>query len=482
MSSFVPTSGIVRLGRWQGEGHLPQVSLSPEPDEEAGNYARVDVDQKVRVEAEQRIAFHEALHYWQHISQRFLLRVTEEDWLRLKRYEADQTVLPPGPLKREFLRVDPAVGFSARDLLECLTRYWELTAFKVANVLAMDAALRGPVVDRRLAIESEIDEGPHRGKMLAMKLAAGRYGVPYLWAADLFPDKFTLAVAFPFLARVALHSSQPTTAFAAAARRAGSLAKALQPSPRSESSLVDFARELRIAVDDTLPDVRGVYVQQVEQDFWSGALATHPGYRYAFEAIRTFREKMARGAAALAPLRETLRRDVEAIQARFDATAQKVIRRLSAGDGKATVEAAQGTTGWAPRTRTSNDPLIGAHQWQFAGDGGATEHLFMYMGEELNRKILARALPPPTLVEDELSVGFGVVPRTTHPMEILIGPAPDVTPDPRTFIYQPDDAQAQTYAQSTNPALALSSLYDIARQCADIDARWRNFRAYARGY
>lgn len=456
--------------------------MSPGDNEEAGNYARVDVDQKVRVEAEQRIAFHEALHFWQHISQRFLLRVTEEDWQRLERYESDQTVLPPGPLKREFLQVDPAVGFSARDLLECLTRYWELTAFKVADLLAMDAVQRGRAVDRRLAIGSVIDEGPHRGKTLAMKVAAGRYGLPYLWAADLFPDEFTLAVAFPFIARVALHSSQPTTTFAAAARSAGSLAKALQPTPGSESSLVDFARELRIAVDGALPDVRGVYVQQVEQDFWSGALATHPGYRYAFEAVRTYRENMARGAAALAPLRETLRRDFEAIEARFASTAEKIIRRLSAGDGKATVEAAQGTEGWAPRNRTSNDALIGAHQWQFVGDGGAAEHLFMYMGEELSRKMLARVLPPPTLVEDELSVGFGVVPPTKLPMEILARPAPDVTPDPRSFIYQPADAQAQTYAQSTNPSLALSSLYDIARQCADIDTRWRNFRAHARGY
>lgn len=482
MSSFVPTSGIVRLSRWRVEADQVQLGLSSEAIEEADNRARVDADQKVRADAEKRIAFHEALHFWQHISQRFLLRVTEEDWQRLERYEFDQTVLPPGPLKREFLQVDPAVGFSARDLLECLTRYWELAAFKVADLLAMDAALRGRAVDRRLALGAALDEGPHRGRMLAMKVAAGRYGLPYLWTADLFPDESTLAVAFPFIARIALHSSQPTTAFAAAARSAGSLANALKPSPGSESSLVDFARELRIVVDGTLPDVGGVYVQQVEEDFWSGALATHPGYRYAFEAIRTFRENMARGAAALAPMRETLRRDVAAIQARFDSTAQKVIRRLSAGDGKATVEAAQGTTGWEPRTRTSNDPLIGAHQWQFAGDGGATEHLFMYMGEELARKILARVLPPPTLVADELSVGFGVVPPTKHPLGILIGPAPDVTPDPRSFLYQPTAALAQTYAQSTNPALALPALYDIARQCADIDTRWRNFRAHARGY
>lgn len=93
---------------------------------------------------------------------------------------------------------------------------------------------------------------------------------------------------------------------------------------------------------------------------------------------------------------------------------------------------------------------------------------------------MRRLLPPPTLVQHEVSVGFGVVPPTTHPLDILVGPAPDTAPDPRSFVHQPGDPLAQVHAKATNPAL--SELYEVARQCADLDARWRNFRAYARGY
>lgn len=52
--------------------------------------------------------------------------MVEEDWQRLIAFRERGEVSPVGPRKRHFLAVDAAGGFSPRDLIECLARFWDV--------------------------------------------------------------------------------------------------------------------------------------------------------------------------------------------------------------------------------------------------------------------------------------------------------------------------------------------------------------------
>src|SRR5215213_11572445 len=85
-----------------------------------------------------RVVFHETVHYWQQLSQGFLLRRAEEDWQRLIDYERAGQVGRDDSVSREFYREEPTLGFSAHDLQECLARFWEVVALSPNRIMRDD--------------------------------------------------------------------------------------------------------------------------------------------------------------------------------------------------------------------------------------------------------------------------------------------------------------------------------------------------------
>jgi len=65
---------------------------------------------------------------------RGIRRGTLGRWARLRTYEEKGDLVDVGPVRREFERRDSSTAYSARDLHECLARYWEVVAFGSAQV------------------------------------------------------------------------------------------------------------------------------------------------------------------------------------------------------------------------------------------------------------------------------------------------------------------------------------------------------------
>jgi hypothetical protein len=73
-----------------------------------------------------RVLMHEATHYWQQLSQMYLLLVADEEWGRLNRFRLEGRAVEPGPLSTALRTPHKGVGFSAHDLAESASRYWDI--------------------------------------------------------------------------------------------------------------------------------------------------------------------------------------------------------------------------------------------------------------------------------------------------------------------------------------------------------------------
>lgn len=177
-----------------------------------------------------RKIFHETVHYWQYIAHGFLLALAEEEWRRLKAWEAGGGAQPPGPIKRRFLDRDNRHGISVLDLIEAHARFMDVHAFGPPRLIELelddphrvtDPVLTRAEYDRLKAagrIWQQIDaEGRGRGYSdlsfsLAMRLAAGGYGRPYLAIEDR-TDTVRASILFPLCAHFALHCHDPVAVF-----------------------------------------------------------------------------------------------------------------------------------------------------------------------------------------------------------------------------------------------------------------------------
>jgi hypothetical protein len=168
-----------------------------------------------------RVIFHEAVHYWQQISQGFLLRLAEEDWQRMTELERGGPPSGNDPIRREFYRKEPKLGFSASDLQECLARFWEVIAFGPNNIM------RDEWKHGRLSVHPDYVNA-NRSKhffrrpgrlawgydefLSAMTMIGGQYAGPFLATGykmgngDIF--------VFPWLAHYALQTRRPAEVFA----------------------------------------------------------------------------------------------------------------------------------------------------------------------------------------------------------------------------------------------------------------------------
>lgn len=175
-----------------------------------------------------RVLFHEAVHYWQQLSQGFLVKLADEEWARLRTYEAKGEMAGTGPVRREFERRDPRVGCSARDLHECLARYWEIIAFGPAQVIRhewqTDREAAHPDFQQawkrmRHSLGAPETASSFTDVFMAMLMIGGEYAAPFIDSCQRFGD--AAAFIFPCLAHLALTTDQPTTSYATLADECG---------------------------------------------------------------------------------------------------------------------------------------------------------------------------------------------------------------------------------------------------------------------
>jgi hypothetical protein len=173
-----------------------------------------------------RTIFHESVHYWQFIGHAHLIELMAEDWARLRQFDATGDTVPPGPLRRAFAQRMEGAGFSTLDLMEAHARFWDVQAF--GPPLLIELELQAPQRDvSQVLTLTEYEQLKTDGKIwrdvdvdgegvgysslsfdLAMRLAAGRYAVPYLRLREQ-TNELIAAALFPLCVHFALHSASP---------------------------------------------------------------------------------------------------------------------------------------------------------------------------------------------------------------------------------------------------------------------------------
>jgi hypothetical protein len=173
-----------------------------------------------------RAIFHESVHYWQFIGHAHLIELMAEDWARLRQFDATGDNVPPGPLRRAFAQRMEGAGFSTLDLMEAHARFWDVQA--LGPPLLIELELQAPQRDiSQVLTRTEYEQLKADGKIwhhydahgegvgysslsfdLAMRLAAGRYAVPYLRLREQ-TNELIAAALFPLCVHFALHSASP---------------------------------------------------------------------------------------------------------------------------------------------------------------------------------------------------------------------------------------------------------------------------------
>ncbi|MDP2177481.1 MAG: hypothetical protein Q8K19_03120 [Methylicorpusculum sp.] len=172
--------------------------------------------------------------------------------MRLKHFDATGQSLPPGNLRRGFTQRIEGAGFSTRDLMEAHARFWDLQV--LGPPLLIELELDAPNRDvSQILTRAQYEHLKADGKIwhhfdehgdgvgysslsfdLAMRLAAGRYALPYLRLREETNDLIAAAL-FPLCAHFALHSDSPPDFYL-------SLLKRLTPQRRSDARTTDRIR------------------------------------------------------------------------------------------------------------------------------------------------------------------------------------------------------------------------------------------------
>jgi hypothetical protein len=246
-----------------------------------------------------RVLFHEAVHYWQSLSQSFLVRLAAEDWQRLETYERTGTVLDPGDVRRAFDDPGSSTDWSARDLHECLARFWDLIAAGPRQVLEEEwAAGRSTAlrdvreIHRRRRSDGSVPPGAWNEEDLAMALlmVAGEYASPFLTVAGGELDHAVFL--FPWLAHFALQTKAPVEAFDRFVRDLGpelaqTVTELVETPGVARTDLFEFtmleifysAAVLCVANAEIAGDPVGI----ASSVFAESALGSHPGYSWSFQ-------------------------------------------------------------------------------------------------------------------------------------------------------------------------------------------------------
>ena len=245
-----------------------------------------------------RAFFHETVHFWQNLSQSFLVRLADEDWQRLLAYEQTGTVPASGEVRRVFDSRDSEAGWSARDLHECLARFWDVIAAGPNRVLQeeWDAGRADALPDvrellRRRHSEANLPKGAwdKADLVVALVMAAGEYASPFLTIAGEGLEHAEFL--FPWLAHFALQTNAPAETFDRFVREIGpklarQVAELLKTPGVPRSELFEFTMsQLFISVSMLcVVNAEGANdpVGLANVVFQEGSLPTHPLYSWIF--------------------------------------------------------------------------------------------------------------------------------------------------------------------------------------------------------
>ncbi len=236
-----------------------------------------------------RQIFHETVHYWQFIGHAHLIHLVEEDWTRLCRFDATGEVASPGPLRRQFLAPDKGAGFSAHDLMECHARVWDVHALGPPSLIELE--LDDPHRDTsEVLTRDHYDKLKAEGKIwhhvdesgrgvgysslsldLAMRMAAGRYALPYLTLQDATNDLVAGAL-FPLCAHFALHSNSPVKFYLAMLKRVTPKIQLVRNQP------IEIA--WRALYFDLLVEALRLHKELFDTEFLTGQAAMHESPLY----------------------------------------------------------------------------------------------------------------------------------------------------------------------------------------------------------
>jgi len=180
-----------------------------------------------------RVIFHEATHYWQQLSQTFMLMVAAEDWGRLQRFRDGGDAEAAGPLNSILRRPHPNFGYSANDLAESASRYWDILNVGPHNLVESDLAT-GVVMDDETRdlydrasfaglFRSSDDGFSQLTVEIAMRISGGSYALPYLNLLAKLGDRYDpqAMALFPLLAHWALQTPEPVIFYERFAELAG---------------------------------------------------------------------------------------------------------------------------------------------------------------------------------------------------------------------------------------------------------------------
>jgi hypothetical protein len=266
-----------------------------------------------------RVLLHEATHYWQQLSQMYLLLVADEEWERLNRFRRGGQAAEPGPRLTALHKPDKVLRFSAHDLAESAGRYWDMMNIGPHNLVEAELAKGAELDDEtRRMYEETVAAGMFRTSddgytqytlMIAMRASAGAYARPFIYLQDKLGG--SAMPLFPLLAQWSLQTPDPVPFFDKFAEYAG---KRLEKWQRRDSWLRRLARrsflsremrELQLNLYATLAGDIARLAKKEGSVLWSGcqflestSLARHPVYAWAARWARVVgREAVKQGLA-----------------------------------------------------------------------------------------------------------------------------------------------------------------------------------------
>ncbi len=278
-SAFRPLAGLIETDLPWREPH-PKVLRQPAAHQPADS----------------RVVFHETVHYWQQLTQGFMAKLAEEDWLRLTAFESGKADTGPGPWRRELVRLDPAAGFSARDLQESLARFWDVHVIGPHTLLEIE--FQDPRRSFDEAFQANYFTFKKKGLIvhplhggysslafdMAMNAAAGHYARPYQYVQQRMNPALTGAL-FPLVGHFAMQTERPAEVFVRAIAAAAQSIGALPPERAIHdlwSACYSRARNATLAVAQQLGMDKLMMSPAVIQ---GGPLKRHPVYAWTLAEL-----------------------------------------------------------------------------------------------------------------------------------------------------------------------------------------------------
>jgi hypothetical protein len=245
-----------------------------------------------------RPLYHEILHFWQFLGYRYVASLVAQEWERLLAFEATGHVVPLSHEQRDFEAFRADGGFSAFELLECWTRYWDVHTRSPSTIIE-DEGLASRIDFRSHGWRRLGDFISYTGDAFDYVMThgplSGLYERPYAWTLQAFgEDSYTSALLFPMACYGAFLSAQPVAIFERTIADAASLFRQdkLFSAPLTRFINADWAIHTKDVLGRLLPPVygdAGLTPATGISIIGQSSLAEHPVYGNYLEREMIFR-------------------------------------------------------------------------------------------------------------------------------------------------------------------------------------------------